>query len=421
MLLPYLILASALSISGVAIYFSIAGLTTIFPGAFWPIVIMGTVLEVGKLVCASWLHHNWKEAPRMLKSYLTIAVVVLIFITSMGIFGFLSKSHIEQQRDLDQANSSITQLTNKIDNEKNYIERQEELIKKSEKFGESTLQRTDFNIELEQKKIRDLEDSLAKSISYDQEQISRANERLAILDAEMGALEASGGGIFSSKKEKIKALQEAQAAERATLSLQKSKAESGIVQNRAETASQITTIRKRLVDFQDGSASTPLVDPKIEEYEQNIRQGYERIDGWEGERFEVKASISELEVEVGPIKYIAALVEDMGVDNVVLAEAVRIVILILVFVFDPLAVVMLLAANMNFRQARLLPYEKLSQEIEKPRLPPDSVASEESVAPPEASISEEPLKEEPAATPPTPSPEPPAKEGLLRRLIHRVK
>ena len=64
MLLPYLILGSALSISAVAIYFSIAGLVTIFPGAFWPIVIMGTSLEVGKLVCASWLHHNWKEAPK---------------------------------------------------------------------------------------------------------------------------------------------------------------------------------------------------------------------------------------------------------------------------------------------------------------------------------------------------------------------
>lgn len=129
MLLSYLILASALSISGVAIYFSIAGLTTIFPGAFWPIVIMGTVLELGKLVCASWLHHNWKEAPKMLKFYLTIAVIVLIFITSMGIFGFLSKSHIEQQRDVNQANSSMSQLTNKIKNENNYIIRQENLIK----------------------------------------------------------------------------------------------------------------------------------------------------------------------------------------------------------------------------------------------------------------------------------------------------
>lgn len=363
MLLPYLILASALSISGVAIYFSIAGLTTIFPGAFWPIVIMGTSLEVGKLVCASWLHHNWREAPRMLKFYLTTAVVVLIFITSMGIFGFLSKSHIEQQRDVNQANSSIAQLTNKINNEKNYITRQEDFIKRSERAGESTIERTDFNIDLEQKKIKDLEESLAKSISYDQEELTRISDRLASLDAEMTTLQESSGGLFSNKKSKIQALEDAQKDERSQLSLQKSKAEENIAKNRSETSSQIAVIRQRLVDFQDKGSATPTVDPKMGEYEQNIRDAYERIDDWETERFTVEASIAEMEVEVGPIKYIAALVEDMGIASVALAEAVRIVILILVFVFDPLAVVMLLAANMNFRNSKKVSYEKLSDEI----------------------------------------------------------
>lgn len=364
MLLSYLILASALSISGVAIYFSIAGLTTIFPGAFWPIVIMGTSLEVGKLVCASWLHHNWKEAPRMLKFYLTTAVVILIFITSMGIFGFLSKSHIEQQRDVNQANSSIAQLTNKINNENNYITRQEELIKKSEKADESTLQRTDFNIELEQKKIKDLEESLSKSISYDQEELSRISERIGVLDGEMATLQETSGGLFSNKKAKIAALEEAQKEERAQLALQQSKAEASIAQNRSDTSAQIADIRQRLVDFQDKGTSTPTVDPKVAEYEQNIRDAYERIDKWETERFTVEATIAEMEVEVGPIKYIAALLDDMGIASVALAEAVRIVILILVFVFDPLAVVMLLAANMNFRNSKKLSYVKISEELD---------------------------------------------------------
>ncbi len=364
MMLSYLILASALSISGVAIYFSIAGLTTIFPGAFWPIVIMGTSLELGKLVCASWLHHNWKQAPRMLKFYLTTAVVILIFITSMGIFGFLSKSHIEQQRDVNQANSSMSQLTNKITNENNYISRQEQLIVKSEKAGESTLERTDFNIELEQKKIKNLEDSLSKSVAYDQEELSRISERLSSLDAEVAALQAKGGGLFSSKKAKLEALQSAQAEERSTLSTQKSKAESNIGKNRSDTSNQIAEIRKRLVDFQDKGVSTPTSDPKVAQYEQNIRDAYERIDGWETERFTVEASLAEMEVEVGPIKYIAALAEDMGVENIALAEAVRVVILILVFVFDPLAVVMLLAANMNFRESRKESYTKISDELD---------------------------------------------------------
>ena len=415
MLLSYLILASALSISGVAIYFSIAGLTTIFPGAFWPIVIMGTVLELGKLVCASWLHHNWKEAPKMLKFYLTIAVVVLIFITSMGIFGFLSKSHIEQQRDVNQANSSMSQLTNKIKNENNYIIRQENLIKKSEQAGESNIERTDFNIDLEQQKIKDLENSLAKSISYDQAQLSRVNERLIVLDSELALLQSSGGGLFSNKKAKIEALQNAQKNEREELATQKSKTEENISKTRADTNSEITVIRKRLVNFQDNSSSTPLLDPKTSEYEQNIRDAYERIDKWETEKFNVEATVAEMEVEVGPIKYIAALVEDMGVENIALAEAVRVVILILVFVFDPLAVVMLLAANMNFRQSKKVTYVRLSEEIESPK----KKQLTESLPQPEP----EP-EPEPESTPePTPEPVPDSntQKGFAKFSIFKPK
>ena len=112
--MKYVILLSALSISLVSAYFSIIGLTTMFPAVFWAIVIMGGVLEVGKLVSASWLHHNWKIAPRSLKIYLTTAVVVLIFITSMGIFGFLSKSHIKHQKDAQEVAILAAQLGCKI-------------------------------------------------------------------------------------------------------------------------------------------------------------------------------------------------------------------------------------------------------------------------------------------------------------------
>ena len=367
MFLAYLILGSALSISGTAIFFSIVGLTTIFPGAFWPIIIMGTVLEVGKLVCACWLHHNWTITSRMLRFYLTSAVCILVLITSMGIFGFLSKSHIEQQRDLDQANSSIAQLNKKIKNEENYISRQEGLIAKLEKLDESSSARTDFNIELEQKKIHDLEQSLATSITYDEQEISRANERLRVLDGEVEALEAKSGGLFSNKKEKLKVLKDSQEAERTSLSSKKSKAEGNINTTRTTTAAAIATIRQRLVDFQDSGSIEVVADPAVAGHEDNIREGFGRIDAWESERFKVESSISELEVEVGPIKYIAALVEDMGVDNVILAEAVRLVILILVFVFDPLAVAMLLAANSSFRMARSGPYEKLSEQISPPK------------------------------------------------------
>ena len=95
MFLAVLTLITALSISAVAIYYSVAGLVAIFAAAAVPIMIMGGTLEIGKLVTAVWLHRYWEKATWWLKTYLSIAVIVLMIITSMGIFGFLSKAHIE--------------------------------------------------------------------------------------------------------------------------------------------------------------------------------------------------------------------------------------------------------------------------------------------------------------------------------------
>ena len=90
---------AAFLLSSVAGYYSIVGLTSIFVGAFWPIVIMGVSLEFGKLVTASWLYQNWKTSSILLRTYLTFAVIMLMVITSMGIFGFLAKSHIDSTQD----------------------------------------------------------------------------------------------------------------------------------------------------------------------------------------------------------------------------------------------------------------------------------------------------------------------------------
>ena len=126
MFIAILTLISALSISGVAIYYSVAGLAAIFAAAVIPIIVMGVVLEVGKLVTAVWLHYNWNIAKWWLKTYLSIAVVVLMFITSMGIFGFLSKAHVEQTSlTLDQA-AQIETINGKLD-------RKNKRIKKSSK------------------------------------------------------------------------------------------------------------------------------------------------------------------------------------------------------------------------------------------------------------------------------------------------
>jgi hypothetical protein len=127
MFLTILTFLSAISISIIAAGYSIIGLATLFAGAVIPIIAMGSALEIGKLVAASWLYQNWRsDVPRLLKVYLFSAIIVLIFITSMGIFGFLSKAHLDQV----QPTSSNTIKINTIDNQ---IKRQEIVIDRAEK------------------------------------------------------------------------------------------------------------------------------------------------------------------------------------------------------------------------------------------------------------------------------------------------
>jgi hypothetical protein len=109
-LMIYLTFLCALALSGIAAYYSVIGLAAIFTGAFWPIVFMGGVLEASKLVTASWLYRNWKTCPLLLKTYLTTAVIVLMMITSMGIFGFLAKAHIDSTLDAGANNVEVKTL-----------------------------------------------------------------------------------------------------------------------------------------------------------------------------------------------------------------------------------------------------------------------------------------------------------------------
>ena len=189
MLFPILVMSSALALAGVAAYFSILGLGTIFPGAFWAIVIMGGALEVGKLITAVWLHRNWKEASRLIKYYLTIAVVVLSGITSMGIFGFLSKSHIEQEAGSYQYIAQLNLLNNKIES----IESQK-LSLTEQKSNNNTLKEEDFVLQ------------------------SRLNDRLKMLDEAVSEVRNKGGFSLSSK---LKAISDSQSVERQSIIQQK--------------------------------------------------------------------------------------------------------------------------------------------------------------------------------------------------------
>ena len=248
-MIHWLALLTAIAIAGVAAWYSIIGLMAIFAASAIAIAIMGAVLEVGKLVTASWLYQNWKETPVFLKTYLTAAVVVLMFVTSMGIFGFLSKAHIEQ---------TITSGDNSL---------QISLI--------------EGKIEREQRRITDAETVIA--------QLDNAVQTLIDYDRIRG----DEGAI---------AVRESQRDERNKL---------------------------------DGS----------------IQRAAEKIGSLQEEKLVLEKEQLGLEAEVGPIRYIAALVyEETNKDN--LEEAVRWVIIIIISVFDPLAVLLLIAANQGLTQNR---------------------------------------------------------------------
>ena len=244
MVLALVTLITALGISAVAAFYSIVGLMAIFSASALSIAVMGIVLEIGKLITASWLYQNWKRVPFLLKSYLTIAVVILMFITSMGIFGYLSKAHIDQGSGTSELYVKVERLDNRIASERKIITRAE-------------------------KQLSALDSALDKYL-------------------ELGAVSKG--------------------------------------------------LKKREDQEQERNA---LID--------NINNAQGRIDKLLDEKSEYKLQINSFEVEVGPLKYISALIYgDEALDYI--DTAVRAVILILVFVFDPLAVLLIIAANISFAE-----------------------------------------------------------------------
>ncbi len=335
MFIAILTLLSALSISGVAIFYSVIGLATIFPGAFWPVIIMGSVLEVGKLITASWLYRQWKFTPFLLKTYLTTAVIVLSLITSMGIFGFLSKAHLEQNLAGDTLVQRVSIINDKIESQTVYIERQKAVITRSEKAIERTGQ--DFT----------------QDIKVQENIINSAYERLQVLDNDVKAYTDQGKGFF--KGDNIKKgveLRKQQKPERDKLQAEIEEAKIKIEKYRSE--GRVTS---------DSNKTT------IKEAEDNIINAQNKIDDLIIERQPLEKKLINLEAEIGPVKYIAALAVDWGItDKVDTSEAVRWVILIIICVFDPLAVLLLIAANQSFMR-RFPPTPPKPQEIidlEKP-------------------------------------------------------
>ena len=200
MFIAYLTLLSALSISGVAIFYSVIGLATIFPGAFWPVVIMGSVLEVGKLITASWLYRHWKQTRFLLKTYLATAVIVLSLITSMGIFGFLSKAHLEQNLAEDTVTQRIDIINNKIKSQEVYIDRQTLIIERAEKSLATTGKSNTEAISIEQQSLKDVQDKFKTLLAVETNTVKDLNDRLKVLDKDVSDVLTSNKSFFNEEK-----------------------------------------------------------------------------------------------------------------------------------------------------------------------------------------------------------------------------
>lgn len=248
--IAYLTLLSGLTISAVAVYYSVSGLTAIFAAAVVPIIIMGVALEISKIIASVWLKQNWAIAPTPIKIYLSVSVALLMGITSMGIFGFLSKAHLDQNVPTANVAAQVASIDEKIKTERE-------------------------NIEAARTELKQM------STTVDQAMSRTADERGA---------------------DKAAAIRKSQQRERTALMA-------------------------------------------------NISQGQQRIVVLNAERTPIAVDLRKVEAEVGPIKYIAAFFYG-STDSTILEKAVTWVIILIIIVFDPLALILLIASQISFQNLR---------------------------------------------------------------------
>jgi len=374
-----LTLFTALAIAGVAAWFSIAGLMAIFSAAALPIAIMAGTLEVGKLLTASWLYRYWGETTLALKTYLSLAVLILMLITSMGIFGYLSKAHLDQAGASVDAFAIVDRLDGKIAREENKIDILEERIASLQTGGgldvSSSIQ--------QQETIRDgAWDRVQGDIDYAQGQIQSIRDQLVIdlkaqddklipLDkivdsyASQGTVttETDSGGIFRSAETQTvdnvalaNEVRLGQKAERDAISDEKDKLrqvaqkdinsqQANIDKYRAQAQTVIDNANAEVNKLRSSSSQDQdQILIKIDDYNEQIDDIYDGLVVIKDEKFEAESEVRTLEKEVGPIKYVAQLLFG-GDSEDLLDKAVQVFILLLVFVFDPLAVMLVIAAN----------------------------------------------------------------------------
>tara|TARA_Y100000022_G_scaffold181710_1_gene174592 strand:- start:1400 stop:3058 length:1659 start_codon:yes stop_codon:yes gene_type:complete len=365
MLLGILTFLSALTISAVAIYYSVAGLAAIFAAAVIPIIIMGVSLEVGKLVTAVWLHRHWSRATWWLKTYLSVAVFVLMFITSMGIFGFLSKAHIEQTSMSQEQVALIQTIEDKITRSEGKINRwtteMDRLLAGEDIRVDSLIEREQVELDKINVLIKaekdDVRKDFDKQIELQNNRIDQARERKeADIKAAKDRFEGSlgGGSKYDKAVEEAKAneLSVASSAQREIRNIN-AKLNDALAAVDAKYADDIKAIQDRIQDLRgQANAKTEDLDARITELETFIDKEQIIIDGVREEKFNYEKTYRQLEAEVGPIKYIAEFIYGENANEDLLESAVRWVIIIIIFVFDPLAVLLLIASQYTFNFVR---------------------------------------------------------------------
>ena len=475
MLFPIITFITAITIAAIAAWFSVAGLMAIFTASALSVAIMAVALEVGKLVSASWVYRNWKRAPFLLKSYLTIAVVILMLITSMGIFGFLSKAHLEQAADSEENTARIERIVQDMDRYESTNERLELKIVKLDSEGETDTSKVQAQIDTEEERMDNVMVRIQPSIdeqnliittelSKDDDKVAPYLNQMDNLDKELDKLEeqakkyendienvgkdttsydyavapfldqidkiksdtatfkemSKSGTQEDLKKaqqvvgipwgywrnsEVLKEWNEANSLKLTELGMKiadvRKDFEKQYKQERIRLSNLVVKLRgpdtqavnerkmKLLVKIEDArGVESPVISSareeikrlrekadrevagsliildrlrnellnvsqvdnsaEVEKLQLKINANDDAVDELIDQKFELEREIRKIATEIGPIKYIAEMVYD-NTDNDTIDEAVRWLIIVFIFVFDPLAVLLLIAANYSFQ------------------------------------------------------------------------
>ena len=385
---------AAVCLSAIAGYYSVIGMASIFAGSATAVMLMTGTLEASKVIVASWLYNNWQKTPFLLKSYLTAAVVVLMLITSIGIFGYLSKAHIEQTLSAQSNIAQIEKLQEEINRRENTVAKLETEISKLESKSVDNDSSVQQQIDQEQTRIDSAYTRIQPAIDEQNAIIAQEEQRLAggltLYESQLRSIEQEltnlQNYINTNDIEKLQALvsvkvdgdfgtntQVAVGQFKSAKTLEQQRLIESIAKEKQQLVSSVIDAAreeiKRLralaeteiansnelinrLRSQIGTVNTNDVSTKVSKLEQDITDSNAAITLLIEQKNTLETEYRKIEAEVGPIKFVAQMFYGETVTQNILEESVRYMILILIFVFDPLAMLMLIASNQGMREIR---------------------------------------------------------------------